>query len=135
MRKIRGSAINMIKQLILSLLGLIAGSLTVTYMFYSKGYYAPEFYDLHIYLIVNSLFCVVTYYVLSIISLIFRFKFTNSKFLLGLLYSAVLLILESAYSAIFRSSKICIVCVFVIIPIIAHLIIICVDIISLKHKK
>jgi len=125
----------MIKQLISSLLGLIAGSLTVTYVFYLKNCYVPELYDLHIYLLVNSLFCVLTYYVLSMASLVFRFKYTINRFLLGLLYSTALLILESAYSAIFRSSETCVVCVFVIIPIIAYLVVICVDRMLLKYKK
>ena len=117
----------MLKNTILLLSGLILGSLLATYFLYRKGFYTPALFDLNIYLLVNTAFCIIAFIILSILfKVLFKYSFTINDFIIGFLFSIGLIIIEEliSYFKELNNRGMEFAIIFILLPILIYLIVI-----------
>ena len=127
----------MLKNIILLLSGLILGSLLATYFLYRKGFYTPALFDLNIYLLVNTAFCIIAFIILSILfKVLFKYSFTINDFIIGFLFSIGLIIIEEliSYFKELNNRGMEFAIIFILLPILIYLIVIVIDLL-ISHLR
>ncbi len=127
----------MLKNTILLLSGLILGSLLATYFLYRKGFYTPALFDLNIYLLVNTAFCIIAFIILSILfKVLFKYSFTINDFIIGFLFSIGLIIIEEliSYFKELNNRGMEFAIIFILLPILIYLIVIVIDLL-ISHLR
>ena len=127
----------MLKNTILLLSGLILGSLLATYFLYRKGFYTPALFDLNIYLLVNTAFCIIAFIILSILfKVLFKYSFTINDFIIGFLFSIGLIIIEEliSYFKELNNRGMEFAIIFILLPIFIYLIVIVIDLL-ISHLR
>ena len=127
----------MLKNIILLLSGLILGSLLTTYFLYRKGFYTPALFDLNIYLLVNTAFCIIAFIILSILfKVLFKYSFTINDFIIGFLFSIGLIIIEEliSYFKELNNRGMEFAIIFILLPILIYLIVIVIDLL-ISHLR
>lgn len=130
----------MLKNISILLLGLILGSLLTTYFLYRRGYYTPALFDLNIYLLVNTAFSVISFYILSLISVgIFKYSFKSNDFIVGFLFASGInigwIFISFIEKNILKIREHLYVISLIILPILIYGILILLDTLAIYFKK